>query len=226
MSIPEAEPGVVAQAGRPSPTDEEVVARVRAGDLAAYELLMRRHNRLVYRAIRSLVRDEDEVEDVMQQAYVSAFTRLDQFRGESRFSTWLVAVALNEARARLRRQTLRAVADDAGAGRPETTPPTPESEVAMREFVTLVERAVERLPEMYQTVFMLREVEGLATAEAAAALGVSEDVVKTRLHRARTLLREVLADDVGRVAPHAFEFYAPRCDRVVAGVLARIGAGR
>lgn len=206
----------------PSPTDEEVVERVLAGDLALYELLMRRHNRTVYRAVRSLIRDESEVEDVMQQAYVSAYARLDQFRGESRFSTWLVTVALNEARGRLRKLALRAVAGDAGHTSPDATSPNPETEVAMRELVTLVERAIERLPAPYQTVFMLRMVEGLDTAETAAALGVSDDVVKTRLHRARSLLRELLADDTVRAASHAFEFHAPRCDRVVHAVLARI----
>jgi RNA polymerase sigma-70 factor (ECF subfamily) len=203
-------------------TDEEVVARVRAGDTAMYEVLMRRHNRTVYRVVRSIVRDADDVEDVMQQAYVSAYAKLDQFRSDARFSTWLVAVALNEARGRLRKRTLRALADAANAEPPAETPATPESEVAMREYVALVERAVERLPTPYRTVFVLRHVEGLGTAEAAAALDVSEDVVKTRLHRARVLLRGLLATDFDRAAPLAFEFHAPRCDRVVAGVLAKL----
>jgi RNA polymerase sigma-70 factor (ECF subfamily) len=202
--------------------DEEIVARVRAGEVALYELLMRRHNRTVYRAIRSLLRDEDEVEDVMQQAYVSAYAKLDAFRGEARFSTWLVAVALNEARGRLRRRTLRAVQDD---GVTPSGPPTPESEVAMRELVGSVERAVDRLPGAYRTVFVLREVEGLDTASTAAALDVSEEVVKTRLHRARALLREMLAGELDRATPEAFAFHATRCDRVVAGVLARLARG-
>jgi RNA polymerase sigma-70 factor (ECF subfamily) len=186
---------------------------------------MRRHNRLVYRAIRSLLRDEDEVEDVMQQAYLSAYAKLDQFHGDARFSTWLVAVALNEARGRLRRRTLRALADVAAA-EPAAAPPTPEAEVAMREFVGSVERAVERLPAGYRTVFVLREIEGLATAETAAALGVSEEVVKTRLHRARALLRELLAADAERATPLAFDFHARRCDRVVAAVLGRLAPRR
>jgi RNA polymerase sigma-70 factor (ECF subfamily) len=177
----------------------------------------------VYRAIRSVLRDDDEVEDAMQQAYLSAFAQLDRFRGESRFATWLVSVALNEARARLRRRAIRAVRGDEVAT-PAEPPATPESEAAMRELVTLVERAVEALPPAYRTVFVLREVEGLGTAEAAAALAVSEDVVKTRLHRARALLRGRLAEDLGRAAPRAFEFHAPRCDRVVAAVLARLAA--
>lgn len=210
-----------APASGATPTDEQIVERVRAGDVALYELLMRRHNRAVYRAIRSLIRDEAEVEDVMQQAYLSAYARLDQFRGDARFGTWLVAVALNEARGRLRKAKLRAVADEEG---PAPGPAaSPESEVAMREVVELVEREVERLPESHRTVFLLREVEGLGTAETASVLGVSEDVVKTRLHRARVLLRARVAADVDRAAPHAFPFDARRCDRVVAGVRARLG---
>jgi RNA polymerase sigma-70 factor (ECF subfamily) len=210
------------RADTPSPSDEDVVARVLAGDTALYEVLMRRHNRTVYRVIRSVLRNADDVEDVMQQAYVSAFAKLGQFRSDARFSTWLVAVALNEARGRLRKRTLRALSDAANAEPPPATSTTPETEVAMREYVALVERAVERLPTAYRTVFVLRYVEGLGTAEAAAALDVSEDVVKTRLHRARALLRELLADDFDRAAPLAFEFLAPRCDRVVAGVLAKL----
>lgn len=206
----------------PSLTDEEVVARVRSGDRAMYEVLMRRHNRTVYRAVRSVLRDTDDVEDAMQQAYVSAFTKLGQFRSDARFSTWLVAIALNEARGRLRGRTLRSVADAASLEPPAAAPLTPETEVTMREYVALVERAVERLPDDYRTVFVLRHVEGLGTAETAAVLGVSEDVVKTRLHRARALLRNLLAGDVDRAAALAFEFEAPRCDRVVAGVLAKL----
>ncbi|HYG68586.1 MAG TPA: RNA polymerase sigma factor, partial [Anaeromyxobacteraceae bacterium] len=171
-------------------SDEEVVARVRAGDTALYEVLMRRHNRTVYRVVRSVLRGDDEVEDVMQQAYVSAFAKLDQFRSASRFSTWLVAVALNEARGRVRKRTLHAIADAENADPPPPAPHTPENEVAMREYVALVERAVEQLPAVYRSVFVLRHVEGLDTSETAAALGVSEDVVKTRLHRACVLLRE------------------------------------
>jgi RNA polymerase sigma-70 factor (ECF subfamily) len=221
MRLDERTPAVE-RARDPTLTDEEVVARVRSGDGAMYEVLMRRHNRTVYRAVRSVLRDTDDVEDVMQQAYVSAYARLDQFRGAARFSTWLVAVALNEARSRLRRGTRRSLADSARLEPPAAAPSTPETEVAMREYVALVERAVEQLPDDYRTVFVLRHVEGLGTAETAAALAVSEDVVKTRLHRSRALLRGLLASDFDRAAALAFEFEAPRCDRVVAAVLARL----
>lgn len=209
----------------PALPDEEVVRRVRAGETWLYEVLMRRHNAKVYRAVRSVLRNEAEVEDAMQQAYLAAFARIDQFAGASRFSTWLVSVALNEARSRARRadHPLELEVVD-GAAYDPTTPstPDPEHEASMHELVTLAERAIDRLPSMYRTVFVLREVEGLDTAETAAAVGVSEDVVKTRLRRARGLLRAALATDLGRAAQAAFPFHAPRCDRVVAGVLARL----
>jgi RNA polymerase sigma-70 factor (ECF subfamily) len=202
--------------------DEVVVARVRAGEPALYEILMRRHNRTVYRAVRALVRDEDEVEDVMQQTYLSAFAKLDQFSGGARFSTWIVSIALNEARDRLRRRGVRAVAAKALDVERPAPPATPEEQVSEHELATLLERAVDELSSDHRTVFVLRAIEGMGTTEAAAALGVSEDVVKTRLHRARAQLREVLADAIDRTAPAAFEFLAPRCDRVVGGVLARL----
>jgi RNA polymerase sigma-70 factor (ECF subfamily) len=201
--------------------DEEIVARVRAGETPLYELLVRRHDRLVYRAVRAVLRDEDEVEDAMQQAWLAAFGRLASFGGASRFSTWLVTIALNTARDRLRRRTVRS----AGSGEAPPPPPTPEREVGLRELVAVVERAVDALPEGYRTVLVLRAVEGLGTADTAAALGVEEDVVKTRLHRARALLRERLAGDLDRAAGEAFALHAPRCDRVVAAVMARVLAG-
>jgi RNA polymerase sigma-70 factor, ECF subfamily len=215
----------------PALTDDEVVRRVRAGETRLYEVLMRRHNRTVYRAIRALIRNEAEVEDAMQGAYLNAFARLDQFRGEARFSTWLVSIALNEARARLRRHSTEealeeasAVAPPPGAVEPERA--GPEEEVSARELVMLTERAVDRLPPDLRTTFMLRAVEGLDTADAAAALGVSEDVVKTRLHRARAHLRTALAEAAEQRAQEAYAFPATRCDRVVAGVLATIGRER
>jgi RNA polymerase sigma-70 factor, ECF subfamily len=215
----------------PALTDDEVVRRVRAGETRLYEVLMRRHNRTVYRAIRALIRNEAEVEDAMQGAYLNAFARLDQFRGEARFSTWLVSIALNEARARLRRHSTEealeeasAVAPPPGAVEPERA--GPEEQVSARELVVLTERAVDSLPPDLRTTFMLRAVEGLDTADAAAALGVSEDVVKTRLHRARAHLRTALAEAAEQRAADASAFPATRFDRVVAGVLATLSRGR
>jgi RNA polymerase sigma-70 factor (ECF subfamily) len=204
---------------------EEVVARVRAGDLAVYELLVRRHNRAVYRACRALLRDDAEAEDAAQEAWVSAFARLSSFEGSARFGTWIVTIALNEARSRLRRRAVRTAAAAAGWTPEPEAAPGPEREVAMREAARLVEAAVDGLPAAYREVFVLRGVEGLSTEDAAAALGVSEDVVKTRLHRARTLLRDRLAGALEQAAPDAFGFLGARCDRIAALVMARIGRG-
>lgn len=210
------------------PTDEEIAQRVREGETALFEVLMRRYNQRVYRAVRSILRDEAEVEDVMQQAYVLAFTHLAQFEGSARFSTWLIRIAVNEALQRLR-QRHRLVALDTEGGGPEDgmkllerNAPDPEERAFGRELGRMLEVTVDELPTLYRTVFMLREVERLSTAETAAALSVSEEVVKTRLHRAKALLRERLEGQLGET----FAFHAPRCDRVVAAVLARIGDGR
>jgi RNA polymerase sigma-70 factor (ECF subfamily) len=204
--------------------DDVVVARVRAGELPHYELLVRRHNRAVFRAARALLRNDAEAEDAAQEAWVSAYEKLAQFTGASRFGTWIVAITLNEARSRLRRQAVRAAAARSPEPRPEA-PPDPEREVEMREQAAMVERAVDALPARHREVFVLRAVEGLATAEVAIALGVSEEVVKTRLHRARLLLRERLAGTLERAAPEAFSFLGARCDRIAALVMARIARG-
>jgi RNA polymerase sigma-70 factor (ECF subfamily) len=210
--------------------DEEIVRRVRGGERDLYELLLRRHNQRVYRAIRSVLRDEAEVEDVMQQAYVLAYVHLEQFAGLARFSTWLVRIAINEALARARRNprlVLVDVDDEVSSEQAEAPMSTasggrtPEQELEQRELVLLVERAIDELPEMYRTVMVLREIEGLSTAEVAESLDISEDVVKTRLHRARALLSSrVEASDPQLEG--AFPFHARRCDRVVAAVMTRL----
>jgi RNA polymerase sigma-70 factor (ECF subfamily) len=208
-----------------APSDEVVVRRVIAGERALFEVLMRRHNRRIYRAIRSILRDEAETEDAMQAAYLAAFGALKGFHGDAPFATWLTRIAVNEALSRLRRnahlvpvEEVPEPADDgerrAGAG--------PERRAAARELVEILERAVDRLPATYRTVFMLREVEGLSTADAAASLGISEELAKVRLHRARAALQVELAELLGPEAPRAFEFGSTRCDRVVRAVMARV----
>jgi RNA polymerase sigma-70 factor (ECF subfamily) len=207
-------------------SDEEVVARVRAGEAALFEILMRRHNRQLYRAARAILRDAAEAEDVMQQAYVNGFLHLGQFSGRARFATWLTRIAVHEALARRRRrasegQSMTANAEPAQIAAPL---PDPERQAHSEELRRLLEAAVDALPLRYRCVFVLREVEGLATAEVAACLGVSEDVVKTRLHRAKGMLREGLYRAVGAEGPEAFAFHLSRCDRVVAGVFRRLAA--
>ena len=201
--------------------DDEVVRRVRGGETGLYEVLMRRHNARVYRAVRSVIRDEHEVEDVMQQVYLAAFARLDQFAGAARFSTWLVAIALNEAHTRIRASARRGALQPIDEGS-SASGESPESEADMHERIALVQQEIDALPETYRTVLMLRTVEELDTEETAAVLGVTADVVKTRLHRARAMLRDSIERDLDAAARSAFPFHAPRCDRVVSAVLAAL----
>jgi RNA polymerase sigma-70 factor (ECF subfamily) len=207
-------------------TDAEIVDRVLAGQTALFELLMRRYNERIYRAARAITRDDREAEDVMQQAYVNAFTNLRQFRGQAQFSTWLTRIAINEALARVRRLGKYEPFDELTTVEtfmPANSVPNPERQAFTGELRDLLEWAIDTLPDGSREVFVLRDVEGLSTAETAASLGVSEDVVKTRLSRARGALRQALLSRTGAVAPEAFRFERPRCDRVVAAVMARIG---
>jgi RNA polymerase sigma-70 factor (ECF subfamily) len=208
-------------------TDAEVVQRVRAGDTALFEVLVRRHNQRVYRVARAVVKNEAEAEDVMQQAYVNAFVHLAQFEERSQFSTWLTRIALHEALARRRkRRGEEALPDEDGRGNDDVLAAPaadPERQVYGRELGRLIEKAVDALPDTYRAVFMLREIEGLSTSEAARGLGLGEEAVKTRLHRARAMIRRDITDRLGDAARReAFTFDAPRCDRVAAAVLTEI----
>ena len=207
-------------------SDADVIRQVLEGNTAMFELLMRRYNERIYRAARAIVRDEQEAEDVMQQAYINAFTHLRQFNGAARFSTWLTRIAINESLARVRRRGRYETFDDELSNvepfMSRNVPENPERQAFTGELRGLLEWAIDTLPDGMREVFVLREVEGLSTSEVAEALDVSEDVVKTRLSRARAALRSVLLDRTGATAPEAFRFYRPRCDRVVAQVLSRI----
>ena len=206
--------------------DEEVVRRVVAGDVTLFEILMRRHNQRVARAVRAILGADDEVEDVMQQAYLNAFEHLDQFGNEARFVTWLTRIAVNEALARRRKRGrfFQDSDDEMTIASLESVVPNPEEQAAGSELRQVMEREVEALPDAFRAVVVLRDVEGLSTAETAASLGISEDLVKTRLHRARTMLRDNLYRRAGVTLQSIFAFGNARCDRVVAGVMARIGA--
>lgn len=174
-------------------SDEEVVRKVLQGQTALFEVLMRRHNERVYRAARAILRDEREAEDVMQQAYVNAYTHLRQFDGRAQFSTWLTRIAVHEALGRIRRRGRSTSFDPQDQSTLEfpmavTTGPDPERQAFTRELGGLLESAIDRLPDGMREVFMLRQVEGMSTLEVADTLEVSEDVVKARLSRARTYL--------------------------------------
>jgi len=206
-------------------SDAEAIQQVLGGNSGMFELLMRRYNERVYRAARAIVRDEQEAEDVMQQAYVNAFTHLRQFNGSAQFSTWLTRIAINEALARVRRlgryQTFDDDVSDVELVASESAH-SPERQAFSGELRQLLEWAVDELPDGMREVFVLREVEGLSTAEVAECLDVSEDVVKARLSRGRAALRRLLMERTGASASDAFRFYRPRCDRIVAQVLAAL----
>jgi RNA polymerase sigma-70 factor, ECF subfamily len=207
-------------------TDEDVVRQVLDGNSALFELLMRRYNERAYRAARAIVRDDAEAEDVMQQAYVNAYTHLREFRFTARFSTWLTRIVIHEALARLRRKgRFEPFDDQVAVVEPfmmRQTPDNPERQAFNSELRGVLESSIDQLPQGLREVFMLRDVEGLSTSEVASVLGVSDDVVKTRLSRGRAALRELLLDRVGATTPDAFRFLRPRCDRMVAAVLARL----
>lgn len=220
LSVPAAAaPDRVADAAM---TDADVVARVLTGDSALYELLMRRYNRLLFRLARGIVRDDDEARDVVQAAYVSAYYHLYQFRGPAGFKAWLARIAVNEALGRTRRAPALAEADDGVLALPDLLDVGPESAASSRDLLRLLQEAIDRLPEEFRQVFMLRGVEQLSIAETAEVLEIKPATVKTRFHRARRLLRELLHHKVDRVVRDTFPLGGQRCDAIVGAVLARI----
>lgn len=208
-------------------TDEVIVGRVVDGDTPLYELLVRRHNQRVYRAVRAILRDDAESEDAMQQAYVSAFRHLSQFRGTAKFSTWLVRIAVHEARGRLRRsgRHLQLVNHESKEVESEPrmqSPQNPERRVGASELGHVLETLIAELSENLRAVFVLREVEGMSTHEVAEVLEISDDNVKTRLSRARSELRDAITEKLGAAALEVWLFENPRCDAVARYVMAEI----
>ena len=210
-------------------SDDDVVSRVRAGETGLYEMLMRRYNQRLFRVIRSVVMNDDEAEDVLQEAWVRAYEHLDQFAGRASFSTWVTRIAFHEALARTRKNRRWTPLENpegeimAEAERRQTTAETPEMQAERSQLGRMLQAAVDGLPETYRSVFVLREVEQLSTTETAECLELSEEAVKTRLHRSRALLRRDLESRLGPVISEAYAFLGPRCDRVVMRVLERIG---
>jgi len=206
------------------PSDEEILERVATGDVAAFELVMRRYNRRLFRAVRAILKDDAEVEDVIQEAYVSAYAHLADFSGRARFSTWLTRIAVHEAFGRLRKRR-RSESWDVNNGEEEqimTLTPSPEKHASDGELRKLLEQVVETLPETFRTVFVLRAVEQLSVAETSEVLGIPEDTVKTRLHRARGLLQSRLQERVGDRVPELYDFQGAQCDAIVDRVLRRL----
>jgi len=206
-------------------SDEEVVARVLAGDTSMFEILMRRYNQRLFRVARGILADDAEAEDVMQEAYVRAFRELAGFRGEARFSTWLTRIACHEALARARkRRRLVSLAPIDGGEPPD--PPSeasgPERQMENRELHAVLREAVELLPDPLRAVFCLREIEGLSTEQTADALDLSVENVRVRLHRAKRGLRQTLDERFGREVRRLYLFDGALCDRVVGRVFARL----
>jgi RNA polymerase sigma-70 factor (ECF subfamily) len=193
-----------------------------------FEIIMRRHNQLLYRVARAILRNDGEAEDVMQDAYVRAYEHLGQFAAKAKFSTWLTRIAVHEALSRQRRgnrhQELEPMSEREGdpMDRFASLAPDPEQQASNSEVRRLLEEAVEKLPDAYRTIFILRDIEDMSTTEAADVLEITEDNVKVRLHRARALLRKSLYARAGMERKEAFNFHAVRCDRVVKNVFERI----
>src|SRR5438874_2261939 len=208
-------------------TDEEVVSRVRAGETALYEVIMRRYNQRLYRIARAILHNDAEAEDVMQDAYVRAYTHLGQFAARSPFSSWLTRIAVNEALAR-RRSSKQQQEVDATEFDGEISmqnlykSPDPEQTASSAQLRDLLEHTVLDLPEQYRTVVMLRDIEELSTAETADALDLTVENVKIRLHRGHEMIRNRLLERIGAKAKEAFPFMGIRCDRVVQTVFCRI----
>jgi RNA polymerase sigma-70 factor, ECF subfamily len=207
-------------------TDDEVVTRVLTGETALFEIVMRRYNQRLYRVARSILRDSDEAEDVMQDAYVRAYEHLREFSGAAKFSTWLTKIAVYEALRRAKRRTrtpdLTSMELDSIMTNSASHSADPERQAYNDEVRVVLEHAIDGLPDAYRTVFILRVVEGLDVAKTAASLEIGTEAVKTRLHRARTMLRKELQRRAGTAMEHAFPFHLSRCDRVVNGVFRRI----
>lgn len=216
----------------PEPTDEFLARRMLGNDVSAFEQLMRRYNRRLFRTARAILQDDAEAEDALQDAYLLAYRSLPAFRGESRLSTWLVRIVANEALGRLRKQTRRTtilpmrsndgIAPDPAADVEAPAMDRPENVALRRELRRLIEARIDELPDAYRTVFVLRALEELSVEETAASLGIPESTVRTRFFRARGLLRETLSLEIDHAYDGAFAFAGDRCDRIVANVLARL----
>jgi len=198
-------------------SDEEIVRLVLEGDIPLFEMIVRRYNQRLYRVARAILRNDTEAEDAMQEAYLHAFKHLDQFAGAAKFSTWLTKIAVYEALGRLRRRKQQEEISDTMKDKDD-----PERTVYIWELQSAIQSAVDTLPPLYRGVFVLREIEELSIAETADCLGVTEETIKTRLHRARGLLRKKLERAAGVSTKRAFAFLGRRCDEMTSRVMSRI----
>jgi RNA polymerase sigma factor (sigma-70 family) len=226
----------------PAGADSALIDRIASGDHAAFETLMRRHNGKLFRVARSIVRDDAEAEDALQEAYLDAFRHIQEFRGGSQLATWLTRIVINRALMRLRRQKRDRVVVSISSRRggsgdpgdhaeqgdldmsllPDEKAESPTTATLRAELRRMLERRIDELPVAFRTVFVMREVEGMTVQETAECLNIPEATVRTRVFRSRALLREALARDLDVATVDVFGFAGARCDRIVAGVLARL----
>ena len=213
--------------------DAELVRRIAARDQPALETLMRRHNTRLFRVARAILKDDAEAEDALQDAYLDAYRHMDGFRGDARVSTWLTRIVINHALMRLRKRARIVVpfgeggadqTDHVEADVPDERSESPPAATLRAEIRRALERRIDELPTAFRTVFVMREVEDMTVEETAECLSIPAATVRSRLFRARGLLREALARDMDMATIDVFSFAGARCDRIVAGVLARAGA--
>ena len=217
-------------------SDLELAQRIVSGDKGAFELLMRRNNQMLYRTARSILKDEAEAEDAVQDAYLLAYRGMSGFRGDAKLSTWLVRIVVNEAIARARKRSRGAQiiqlsgesqeeSEAAGENMNKTLPEQPEHAARRAQTRRLLEAKIDELPDAFRTVFVLRALEELSVEESAVALGIPEATVRSRFFRARGPLREALSKEIDIAHGDAFAFAGARCDRIVAGVMAGLEEG-
>ncbi len=214
----------------PGLDDAALVDLARQGHEGAIRTIVRRYNQRLFRVARAILRDDTDAEDVVQLSYVKAFRHLEGFRGESRFSTWLTRIAINEASGKVRSRRPLAAVEDLDLAAPDSAriiqfplikvQPDPEAEMSRTELRAVLEQAVDTLPEGFRAVFVLRDIEGMSIEETAEQLGLKPETVKTRLHRARKLMREAIEDRLSSTFGTLFPFDGARCvhmaDRVIA----------
>ena len=212
--------------------DAELIQRARSRDETAVRSIMQANNRRLYRIARGILRNDSEAEDVVQETYVRAFTHLESFRGDSTLATWLARIAMNEALGRLRRQRPAVEWNSLPPGTLEAqiiqfphsgASEDPEKSMAQRQIQNVVEHAIDELPDAFRVVFITRVIEGMNVEETAEILQLKPETVKTRLHRARTMLRENVEKKIGPVVMEAFPFAGRRCERLTQAVLKRLG---
>jgi RNA polymerase sigma-70 factor (ECF subfamily) len=211
--------------------ESDLILAALANDPNAFRAIMRRHNQRLFRIARGVVRDDSIAEDVVQEAYLLAFRHLKEFRGQSSLSTWLHRIVLNEALGRVRQSARRheIVIPTDGSGAQILNFPSnsslddPEKTMAQRQILRLVEEATDELPDEFRLVFIARVIEGMSVEETAELLGIRPETVRTRLHRARKLLRQHLDQRIGPVLLDAFPFAGRRCERLTEAVMSRLG---